>query len=58
MIQLAKIKREVDRRKLTPTDLSLMAGISYWKVYHTLVGHSAHEEVIAKLAKVLGIEER
>jgi hypothetical protein len=50
------IKKEVERRKIKPGELSLMAGISYWKVYHTLAGHSGHEDVIRRLAKVLGVQ--
>jgi hypothetical protein len=51
-----KIKKEVERRKLTAGDLSLMSSLSYWKVYHTLAGHSGHKDVVERLAKVLGVD--
>lgn len=54
---LKAVKREVDRRNLSASDLCLMSGVSYWRVYHTLAGHSAHRDVVERLAKVLGVRE-
>ena len=53
---IERIKREVARRKLTAGEVSLMASLSYWRVYHTLAGHSEHEDVVKQLAKVLGVD--
>lgn len=54
---LEKVKREKDRRGLAATELALMAGISTWKVYHTLAGRSAKQKVVDQLAKVLGVNK-
>ena len=54
---LKAVKLEAERRNLSATELCLMAGISYWRVYHTLAGHSSRKTVIERLAKVLGVEE-
>lgn len=51
-----RIRKEAERRKLKAGELSLMSSLSYWKVYHTLAGHSRKEDVVKQLAKVLGVE--
>lgn len=55
MTVLERVKKEVASRRMTPTELSVLCGLSYWRVYHTLAGHSGHEDVIKKLAKVLRV---
>lgn len=57
MNTLERIKNEVARRKLDATELAIMSALSYWKVYHTLAGHSSDDQVVARLAKVLGLNE-
>ncbi len=56
MTTLQKIKAAIDRRGLKTTELSQMAGLTYWQVYHTMRAKSADEAVVARLAKALGVE--